>query len=284
MDDEEANSKMPAKNYHNEGDDGGEGGDQNGTDVGDRATTEKKSDGNTNSTEDHHQGGNMHQKKTNWKEKLQPYARSDGTFDSMTYDQKLKIMKDVGATLQDSGEIDDILSNRVPGLKPFTVDHVLGVTPQTTKWTDCAKGMDFLGRNCFFRAVQHKLGILTPPTSPDDDSVNTLHREETKRSDSRFAFRPGGPLRKLQKLLTPSTSASSKLEGGRNFMLTPTNIIPGPNSLITPSTRAIASAGGDPDRKTAYSLVYSSVSGSGKTVAMLRLKEKLPSMIEGSSS
>ena len=115
-------------------------------------------------------------------------------------------------------------------------------------WFDCGKGFTFMGRDKFAEEVQDFLDrSLTPHSSP------------AAAQEPSVPERPAATSTRAHEEPPADFSQSQSSTGSTDTPIVPVHI----------QHQPIA------DRKKATALVYSSVSGSGKTVSMLELKSKL---------
>lgn len=99
--------------------------------------------------------------------------------------------------------------------------------------------MPFTGRNLFFSAVKNKLKIVTPNPTPTGKGKEVMEDEKKGGDDNKIPV--------LDPIKLPFKSSQRKR-----------------SASVTPG-----------DLKHSFSIVYSTVSGTGKTVSMLQLKEHL---------
>ena len=126
-------------------------------------------------------------------------------------------------------------------LDAFDIFHLKGVLVDES-WQDQERGFTFKGRNRFVENVESYLcGHLTsPPSSPETLAIPSQ---------------------------ATTTEADALLDG--------TGVLVEFNSVLTPDDVPRKTLSEAPAKKRAKALVYSSVSGTGKTVSMLELKRLL---------
>lgn len=142
---------------------------------------------------------------------------------------------------------------RDKNLQHFTLDHLKGIKVDDT-WEEQKKlGFDFQGRNDFVESVQQKINdgsLLSPPSSPQEEAPHTASTDAGAGT--------------LQMPDDHDDSGGEEDDDDEEDSFGGFTLMPPPTNQWNP-----------PDVKTATAFVYSSVSGTGKTVSMLVLKEKL---------
>mmetsp|Transcript_9442 Transcript_9442/g.23597 ORF Transcript_9442/g.23597 Transcript_9442/m.23597 type:complete len:860 (-) Transcript_9442:234-2813(-) len=191
------------------------------------------------------------------KDKLLQFVRTNSiTVDPLkTEDEDVvfSFLKKNGVGLKNMGECVSFMQNE-RALEPFTLDHIVSIQNVENQWYDYGFNMNFKGRNEFFREVKNKLQMVTPPNS----------KQPT----------PEGKQAQLKEIDNQEIGKGQIIESSQSRMLMDAEAKTTVSGDIPELTRAI-SAPIPGTIQTSFSLVYSSVSGTGKTVSMLRLKQKL---------